>query len=138
MNLNNFESCIDRIICLREYDYYENGYVTFVKETEEHVYVAEVEGTETYTIDVELDENLNIVETLCNCPYDMGAYCKHQVAVFLTLRDMKSNASDKKNSADKNTISKEPGAKHSRRKRPGIRNETEAFYKICKSTGLQR
>ncbi|WHH61649.1 SWIM zinc finger family protein [Petroclostridium sp. X23] len=112
MNLNNFESYIDRIIYLRGYDYYENGYVNFVKETEEHVYVAEVEGTETYTIDVELDDNLNIVETLCDCPFNMEEYCKHQVAVFLTLRDMKSNASVKKNSAANNTISIEPGAKH--------------------------
>lgn len=112
MNLNDFESYIDRIIYLRGYDYYENGYVNFVKATEEHVYVAEVEGTETYTVDVELDEDLNIVETLCDCPYDIGEYCKHQVAVFLTLRDMKSTTSGKKNSVDKNTTSNELGVKH--------------------------
>jgi uncharacterized Zn finger protein len=58
MNLNNFESYIDRIILLRGYDYYENDYVNFVKETENNVYVAEVEGTETYTVDVKLDDNL--------------------------------------------------------------------------------
>ncbi len=113
INLNNFESYIDRIIYLRGYDYYENGHVTFVKETEKRIFVAEIEGTETYNIDVELDSNLNIVETLCDCPYDMGEYCKHQVAVFLTLKDMKSNAPGKKNPANKNTISKKPEVKHS-------------------------
>lgn len=37
MNLNNFESYIDRIIFLRGYDYYENDYVSFVKETKTNV-----------------------------------------------------------------------------------------------------
>lgn len=59
MNLNDFESYIDRIIYLRGYDYYENGSVSFVKETEANVYVAEVEGTEIYTVNTELDKSLN-------------------------------------------------------------------------------
>lgn len=98
INLNNFESYIDRIIFLRGYDYYENHYVNFVKETKANVYVAEVEGTETYTVDVKLDDSLNIVETLCDCPYNMGEFCKHQVAVFLTLKGMKNSKSGEKNS----------------------------------------
>lgn len=112
INLNNFESYIDRIIFLRGYDYYENDYVNFVKETESNVYVAEVEGTEKYTVDVELDDSLNIVETLCDCPYDMGEFCKHQVAVFLTLKDMKNNVSGEKKSGDKHFLIKEQEAKN--------------------------
>lgn len=91
MNLDNFESYIDKKILARGYDYYENDYVTSVEETEDNVYEAKVEGTELYTVEVELDDKANIVDTQCDCPYDMGEYCKHQVAVFLALRDMKNN-----------------------------------------------
>lgn len=123
MNLNNFESYIDRIIYLRGYDYYENDYVNFVKETETNVYVAEVEGTETYTVDVELDDSLNIVETLCDCPYDMGEFCKHQVAVFLTLKDIKNSVSGEKNSKGKQISNEGQEAKNPKRMKneePGI------------------
>lgn len=91
MNLNNFESYIDKKILARGYDYYENDNVMSVKEIDDNVYEAEVEGTELYSVEVELDDKANIVGTQCDCPYDMGEYCKHQVAVFLALRDMKNN-----------------------------------------------
>lgn len=42
MNLNNFESYIDKKILARGYDYYENDYVISVEETEDNVYEAEV------------------------------------------------------------------------------------------------
>jgi biopolymer transport protein ExbD len=106
MNLNNFEDYIDRVICLRGYDYYKNGYVNSVEETETNVYVAEVEGTETYTVDVELDDNLNIIETFCDCPYDMGEFCKHQVAVFFSLREKENSASGEKKSKDRQISNK--------------------------------
>lgn len=94
MNLNNFESYIDKKILARGYDYYENGYVTSVEETEDNVYEAEVEGSELYTVEVELDDQANIVDTQCDCPYDMGKYCKHQVAVFLMLENRKKTYHD--------------------------------------------
>jgi len=88
MNLNNFESYINPLICQRGLDYYQNGNVAFVKETDKNVYVAEVIGTETYTVEIELDDDLNIIEAFCDCPYDWGEYCKHEVAVFLTLKEL--------------------------------------------------
>lgn len=91
MNLDNFESYIDKKIVARGYDYYENDYVTLVEETEDNVYEGEVEGSELYTVEVELDEQANIVDSKCDCPYDLGEYCKHQVAVFLSLRDIRNN-----------------------------------------------
>ena len=39
MNLHNFESCIDKKIVARGYDYYKNGYVIAAEETEKNVYV---------------------------------------------------------------------------------------------------
>lgn len=90
MNLNNFESYIDKKILARGYDYFENDCVSSIEEIDDN-YKAEVEGTDLYTVEVELDDKANIIDTQCDYPYDMGEYCKHQVAVFLTLRDMKNN-----------------------------------------------
>ena len=123
MNLDNFESYIDKKILARGYDYYENDYVTSVEETGDNVYEAKVEGTELYTVEVELDDKANIVDTQCDCPYDMGEYCKHQVAVFLTLRDMKNNipvgnSHFPQNSTDSEAVLKFPVPK--RRKAPDI------------------
>ena len=99
MDLNNFENYIDPKIVARGYDYYENDYVTSVEEIKENVFVAKVEGTDRYTVEVELDHQANIIDTQCDCPYDLGEYCKHQAAVFLTLREMKNNISDEKSPA---------------------------------------
>jgi len=124
MNLNNFESCIDKKILARGYDYYENGCVTSVEETEDNVYEAEVKGTELYTVEVKLDDKANIVDTQCDCPYDMGECCKHQVAVFLALRDMKNNLLGRKshfpqNSTASEAVFKSPVPK--KRKAPDIK-----------------
>jgi len=95
MNLFNFESYIDKKILARGFDYYENDCISSLEEVDENVYEAEVEGTDLYIVEVELDDKANIIDTQCDCPYDMGEYCKHQVAVFLALRDMKNNATHK-------------------------------------------
>ncbi len=101
MNLNDFEDFIEEKIIARGYSYYENGCVSSLAEVDDNIYEAEVEGTEFYTVEVELDDKLNIIDTQCDCPYDMGEYCKHQVAVFLALRDMKSRTSVRKSSVKK-------------------------------------
>lgn len=90
MNINNFESFIDKKILDRGLDYFENDCVLSVEETGENEYEAEVEGAELYTVKIELDDEGNIIDTVCDCPYDMGEYCKHQVAVLFSLRDMKN------------------------------------------------
>lgn len=72
MNLNNFEYHIDKKILARGYDYYQNDCVISVEQTDENIFEAEVEGTETYTVEVELDNNDTILDTQCDCPYDMG------------------------------------------------------------------
>ena len=111
MNLNNFENHIDKKIFARGYDYYENDYVTSVEKIDDNEYEAEVEGTELYTVEVELDDKSNIIDTQCDCPYDMGEYCKHQVAVFLALRDMKNNIPSSNNHIPKNSMDSEVALK---------------------------
>ncbi len=87
MNLDNFESYIDKRILARGIGYYENDYISSIEQVSEGVYEATVLGTNVYQVEAELDNKGNIIETYCDCPYDMGEYCKHQVAVFLALRD---------------------------------------------------
>ncbi len=86
INLQNFEGYIDPIIYLRGLDYFRQGKVKYVQENDEQMYSARVEGTKTYDVEVELDDDMNILDSDCTCPYDYGEFCKHQVAVFLEIR----------------------------------------------------
>ena len=90
MNLNDFEDYIFDLIVERGYVYYEDGCVTSIQEKASNCYVAEVMGSRHYNVTVKLDKALNIIGTQCDCPYDKGEYCKHQVAVFLAVRHLRN------------------------------------------------
>jgi hypothetical protein len=87
MNLNNFQELIDDVILKRGRDYYKKGHVEKIEEIRANHYIAEVEGTEFYSVEIVIDDHKNIMETSCDCPYDFGEYCKHQVAAFFALGD---------------------------------------------------
>jgi len=86
MNLQNFESQIDPTILSRGSDYFKFGYVTSL-EFDGETWFAEVDGSNDYTVSVAISDNGEILNTYCDCPYDWGEYCKHQVAVFFALKD---------------------------------------------------
>ncbi len=87
MNLDNFEEEIDDVILERGWHYYQDGCIkSIMNEQDVNTYTAVVAGTQDYTVTVELDGN-EIVATDCDCPYDWGPFCKHQVAVFHALRE---------------------------------------------------
>jgi uncharacterized Zn finger protein len=99
LTLDNFETQIDSAIVQRGRNYYSNGSVISIEENDDNTWTAEVEGTETYTVEITL-ENKTVTDYLCGCPYD-GGTCKHVVAVLFTLRDelgsrKKNGKSDKK------------------------------------------
>lgn len=94
MNLNDFENFVEQKILDRGRDYFESGRVLSVEETGDNEYEAKVEGTERYTVNIELDGKGNVIDTVCDCPYDQGEYCKHQVAAMMALREMKSGSRD--------------------------------------------
>ncbi len=52
----------------------------------ENEYSALVSGSDNYDVFVKLDDK-TIVEHECNCPYDWGDVCKHEVAVFYAIRN---------------------------------------------------
>lgn len=87
MNLKNFEEYFDTKILKRGKDYYRDGAVLSIEKISENEYTAEVEGSEIYDVTVEIDDDGEIYDISCDCPYDMSEYCKHEAAVLYALRD---------------------------------------------------
>lgn len=85
MTLENFESYVPYKILQRGMEYFEEGRVYGQEETDDGEWHAEVEGTETYEVEVLLCDN-DVVSTYCDCPFD-GDICKHVVAVLLAIRE---------------------------------------------------
>ncbi|MBQ9641920.1 MAG: SWIM zinc finger family protein [Bacteroidaceae bacterium] len=85
ITLDNFENYVPQKILYRGEEYYESGAVTKLEEAGDGIWNAEVEGTDTYEVGVEVDEDGSISWD-CDCPYDGGAMCKHVVAVLLAIR----------------------------------------------------
>lgn len=102
--LDNFENHVPFKILARGMDYFEEGAVVSLEEVSEGHWEAEVEGSETYEVEVTIDDDGSISWD-CDCPYDMGDMCKHVVAVLLAIREeMKKQ---QKSTSGKKTVKKE-------------------------------
>ncbi|MCL2149002.1 MAG: SWIM zinc finger family protein, partial [Methanomassiliicoccaceae archaeon] len=103
MNLNDFERHFDRGVLERGRPYYEDGSVTSL-ELQDGAWLASVEGTYDYEVSVVLSDKGEIMETSCDCPFDMDRYCKHQAAVLYALRDRLAAGKGKKKEGKKESI----------------------------------
>jgi uncharacterized Zn finger protein len=65
--------------------YYDNGYVTDVKITNNKFIEARVRGQKQYLVLMEFKNG--IYNSRCSCPYDRDNFCKHKVAVMMALMD---------------------------------------------------
>ncbi|MGA9098146.1 MAG: SWIM zinc finger family protein [Methanotrichaceae archaeon] len=65
--------------------YLDEGRVNILEASTTGV-TAEVQGTEKYNVKVDLK---NGISAECSCPYDLEGYCKHIVAVLLSMLDNK-------------------------------------------------
>ena len=83
--LNQFEQLIDESILTRGLEYFNGGAVTDFSEISVGEYEAIVSGTEEYTVQLTIENNI-IIEHNCDCPYVMGAVCKHIVAVIFYIQ----------------------------------------------------
>lgn len=83
--LNEFEQLIDEKILKRGLSYFKEGAISDFTEISVGEYEALVSGMEEYTVQLEINNN-TITEHNCDCPYDMGAVCKHIVAVIFHLQ----------------------------------------------------
>jgi len=45
-------------------------------------------GSDDYKVLVEIGDHGDIINSECDCPYDFGPVCKHEVAVYFQLREM--------------------------------------------------
>lgn len=92
--LKNFEQYVSQTIVQRGLSYYKNGHVHEPEEITRGVYEATVEGTEDYTVRLTIENGI-ITKHTCDCPYDMGAVCKHLVAVIFYLKQSEAKISGK-------------------------------------------
>lgn len=96
MNIRDFESEIDERILMRGNDYFENGKISNLQ-TEGNCYTAIAHGTDDYKVEAVVDENGEIIDCSCDCPYEDGEICKHEVALFFAIRaELASHKTSKK------------------------------------------
>ncbi|MEP7318627.1 MAG: SWIM zinc finger family protein [Panacibacter sp.] len=103
LTLENFEEQVSPVILKRGIQYFKDGTVTDLEESKKNIWQAEVEGSETYEVEITLSAGGKINESFCDCPYDDGI-CKHTVAVLFAIKDELQKADTKQ---------KKPGAKNS-------------------------
>lgn len=85
MNIRDFEDWIDEITAFRGCECFMAGKVISGMQAQDGEYQFRVEGNDTYKVNVKIDEDGGILGSKCDCPYDHGPVCKHQVACYLKL-----------------------------------------------------
>jgi hypothetical protein len=89
MNLSNFEQYFQNQILERGLDYFHKGMIRTLETNDGHHYIADVDGSDIYTVEVFMNGLEEIVDSFCDCPYDFDAFCKHQAAVLFAIRKQK-------------------------------------------------
>ena len=87
MKLINFEKNIEDKILSRGLSYFKNEWIQDIEEVEKNEYVGTALGTDEYNVLIKLDSKGNVIRHLCDCPYDCGDICKHEVALLFFLKD---------------------------------------------------
>ena len=82
----NFEKLFDEKILKRGYNYYLEDAVHDVTRNGKH-YEGLVYGTEIYEVQIEIDDNGNVEDMNCDCPYAEENNCKHMVALLYYLEN---------------------------------------------------
>jgi uncharacterized Zn finger protein len=67
-------------------EYFADGAVRSVKQTDDHTLKAQVQGSDVhpYLVTIQFDAD-NVQKVKCTCPYYEGSWCKHIVAVLLKV-----------------------------------------------------
>lgn len=105
MTLQNFEDKISETILGRGINYFKKRRVRELEETNHGIWTAEVDGTETYFVTIEL-HNEDILEWDCECPFE-GEICKHVVAVLYAIRENPTTENSTGKKTDKRKIKKD-------------------------------
>lgn len=97
MNINDFQNHVNETILDRGYEYYTNGNIVETYSQRDYEYIFQVEGSTDYEVVVILDENGEVAYSNCDCPYDFGPICKHQVAAYFQLIEILNSKPDNNN-----------------------------------------
>ena len=123
--LNSFEQLIDETILKRGLEYFEQGYVSEFTSIATNEYEAIVEGSEDYTVNLIIQNDI-VVSHHCNCPYDFGPVCKHEVAVLFYLSQNELNLSENK------------PKKKKEQKKPTVENQIKTILDSLDQDALQK
>ncbi|BDS14686.1 SWIM zinc finger family protein [Aureispira anguillae] len=96
MTLDNYQSLVEPKILERGLEYYNLGAILEFNAISSNCFVAIVESfysDRTYRVEVDLSKR-EICNSSCSCPYDWGNICKHEVAVYLEIKDYKAIESE--------------------------------------------
>jgi hypothetical protein len=96
--LNGFDEHIDEKILKRGLLYFRKGEVLAFDEVGSGEYEAVVRGTEDYSVKLTVKNGM-ITGNSCDCPYDMGPFCKHEVAALFHLQQDELGLNKKKDAA---------------------------------------
>ncbi len=83
LNLIDLNQSVPSHIFKRGKSYFQNGQVQHIKQSKSNTstFHAEVLGTELYLVQLEVNDQLDILSSNCDCPYTITDFCKHQVAL---------------------------------------------------------
>lgn len=85
MTILDFEQNIDTRLLERGLQYYQEGNILTTEQIDQGFWEAIVTGSEDYHVTIKLHGE-EIVASKCSCPYDLGKYCKHKIAIFNFLK----------------------------------------------------
>lgn len=91
ITLENMKAHVPSKIWYRGENYYDSGAVSNLEEVSEGEWVATVEGTDEYEVEISLEDDC-LTSWSCDCPYEEDI-CKHVVATVLAIRDQQKKAS---------------------------------------------
>ena len=83
--LSSFDKELNEIVVKRGFEYYRKGRVKDLEQVEDGIWCALVEGSDVYDIKIAFSHDA-IKEHRCSCPYDLGEFCKHEIAVLYAVR----------------------------------------------------
>jgi len=120
---DNFELKISPTILKRGEEYFRKNLVSDLEEINDGSWSAIVEGTDAYSVSINLVNN-EIAELNCDCPYDLGPICKHEVAVIYAIKELLSGEK----------IQKKPKQKREKQKKTTI---ADRIQKILNDISLK-
>lgn len=95
---SDFESHFSHRIVERGFEYFTEGAVSQLSAVH-NKWTAEVKGSETYHVRIELTGDDRLDNWSCDCPFDQGPVCKHAVAVLFAIREPQNQSVKKSRSA---------------------------------------